>query len=63
MTRARAARVLLGIALSAGLLYLVLRNVSLAELLSHLSRTHWGWLGLAAALNLATVGARGIRWR
>ena len=59
---ARAVRVLLGLAVSAALLYLVLRNVSLAELLSHLGRTHWGWLALSAAANIAMVGARGVRW-
>lgn len=58
-----AARVFLGIAISAGLLYLVLRNVSFAEMLSHLGRTHWGWLGLSAALQLVTVWGRGLRWR
>ncbi|MBI2543815.1 MAG: flippase-like domain-containing protein [Candidatus Rokubacteria bacterium] len=62
MTRARATRVLIGLAVSAGLLYLVLRTVSPAELLSHLGRTHWGWLALSAAFNLAMVGARGLRW-
>ena len=62
MTRARTVRILIGIAVSAGLLYLVLRNVSLAQLFSHLGRTHWGWLALSAALNLAMVGARGVRW-
>lgn len=58
----RAVRILLGLAVSAGLLYLVLRTVSPAELLSHLGRTHWGWLALSAAFNLAMVGARGVRW-
>lgn len=61
-TGARAIRILLGIAVSAGLLYLVLRNISPSEILSHLRRTHWGWLALAVASNLAIVGARGIRW-
>jgi hypothetical protein len=59
----RTLRVLIGIAVSAGLLYLVLRNVSPGQLLSHLRGTHWGWLALAAAANLAMVGARGVRWR
>ncbi len=59
---ARAVRILLGLAVSTALLYLVLRNVSLAELLSHLGRTHWGWLVLSAAFNLVMVGVRGIRW-
>jgi hypothetical protein len=63
VARGAAVKILIGIAVSAGLLYLVLRNVSLAELLSHLRRTHWGWLALAAALNLAMVGVRGVRWR
>lgn len=54
---------LTGIAVSAGLLYFVLRNISLDEMLIHLGRTRWDWLLLAAALNLAMVFARGIRWR
>lgn len=62
MTRARGVRILFGIALSAALLYLVFRNISFPELLAHLGRTHWGWLALAAASNLAMVGARGVRW-
>ncbi|MBI4590460.1 MAG: flippase-like domain-containing protein [Candidatus Rokubacteria bacterium] len=61
-TRSQAGRILLGVALSAGLLYLVVRNVSPAELLSHIGRTYWGWLALSAAFNLAVVGARGLRW-
>ncbi|OGL06327.1 MAG: hypothetical protein A3I03_11630 [Candidatus Rokubacteria bacterium RIFCSPLOWO2_02_FULL_68_19] len=59
---ARVVRLLLGLAVSAGLLYLVLRNISLAELLSHLGRTHWGWLALSVTAHLAMVGARGVRW-
>lgn len=61
-TRAQATRILVGIAVSAGLLYLVVRNISPAEILSHLGRTRWGWLALSAALNLAMIGARGFRW-
>jgi len=63
LTRSQAGRVLLGITLSAGLLYLVLRNISPAEILAHLRRTHWGWLGLSGACNLAMLWARGFRWR
>ena len=62
LTRSQAGRVLLGIALSAGLLYLVVRNISPAEIVSHLGRTHWEWLGLSAACNLAMLWARGFRW-
>ncbi len=62
MTRGRAVRILFGIALSAALLYLVLRNVSPGEILSHLRRTHWGWLAVSAGCSLAMVGARGVRW-
>jgi uncharacterized protein (TIRG00374 family) len=61
-TRRQLGRILFGITLSAGLLYLVLRNVSPADLLSSLARTHWGWLALSAAFNLAMVWARGVRW-
>ncbi len=61
-TRSQAGRILFGVALSATLLYLVLRDVRPAELLAHLSRTHGGWLALSALLNLAMLGARGARW-
>ena len=59
---AHATRILFGIALSGALLYLVFRNVSPGELLSHLRRTHWGWLAVSAGCSLAMVGARGVRW-
>jgi hypothetical protein len=62
VTRGRAVRILFGIALSAALLYLVLRNVPPGEILSHLRRTHWGWLAVSAGCSLAMVGARGVRW-
>ncbi len=61
-TRSQTGRILFGIAVSAGLLYLVLRNIPPAEILSHLRRAHWGWLGLSAVFNVAMVGARGVRW-
>lgn len=61
--RVGATRVLLGIGVSAGFLYLVLRNISPGEILVHLGRTHWAWLGLSAALNLTMLWARGFRWR
>lgn len=61
-TRSQVSRVLFGITLSTGLLYLLLRNVSPAELLFHLGRTYWRWLALSAALNLAMLWARGFRW-
>ena len=56
-----AGKILLGLVVSAAFLYLVLRNISLAEMFSRLGRTHWGWLALSAAFNLAMVGARGVR--
>lgn len=61
--RSQAIRVLVGLIASAGFLYLVLRHVSAEELLAHLGRTHWGWLGLSAALNLTMLWARGFRWQ
>ncbi len=62
-TRSRATRILAGIGVSALFVYLVLRNVSPGEILVHLGRTHWGWLGLSAALNLTMLWARGFRWQ
>lgn len=61
-TRSQAGRILAGIGVSAALLYLVLRDVSPAEIVSHIGRTRWGWLGLSALFNLAMLGARGVRW-
>jgi len=63
VTRSRATRILVGISVSALFLYFVLRNVSPGEILVHLGRTHWGWLGLSAALNLTMLWARGFRWQ
>ena len=62
-TRSQAARVLVGFAVSAALLFLVLHNLSPAEILAHLARTHPGWLALSAGCNLAMLWARGFRWR
>jgi uncharacterized protein (TIRG00374 family) len=62
-SRAQATRILVGIAVSGGLLYLVLRNISAEAILSHLRRTQWSWLLLSAAFHVATVWARGLRWR
>jgi len=61
--RARAVRILLGVAVSVAFLYVVLHNISPAEIVSHLARTHWGWFAISAAFNLSMLWARGLRWR
>ena len=62
VARSQAAKVLVGFAVSAAFLFLVLRNLSPAEILARLAGTHWGWLGLSAGFSLAMLWARGFRW-
>jgi uncharacterized protein (TIRG00374 family) len=59
----RVLKILLGVAVSLLLLGYLFWSVDLREVGARLARTHWGWLGLAAALNLAGMGARAQRWR
>lgn len=54
---------LLGVLVSLGLLYWVLREVALATVLQHLRAAHPGPLILAVLLATATFGLRTIRWR
>jgi uncharacterized protein (TIRG00374 family) len=63
VTRAgRLLKVVLGIAVSLALLGYLFWSVDLREVSARLASTHWGWLTLAALLNLAGMGARARRW-
>jgi uncharacterized protein (TIRG00374 family) len=55
-------KALLGSLVSAGLLAYLLWSADLGRVGSHLTRTHWGYLGLSAALALFAVWIRAIRW-
>jgi uncharacterized protein (TIRG00374 family) len=52
-----------GAAISVALLAYVFWSVDLHEVAERLRRTHWGWLALSGALNLAAVWVRARRWR
>ncbi|MBI4390982.1 MAG: flippase-like domain-containing protein [candidate division NC10 bacterium] len=58
-----AVRTGLGIALSAGLLVLLLRQVEVAEVREALSRVRWGLVVLVVALYFVGAWLRAVRWR
>ena len=55
-------KVLVGIAISAGLLGYLVWSVDVRELAATLARTRWEWVVLASALAPLGVWARGRRW-
>jgi len=55
-------KVLVGIAISAGLLGYLVWSVDVRELAATLARTRWEWVVLASALGPLGVWARGRRW-
>ncbi|MBI4609328.1 MAG: flippase-like domain-containing protein [Candidatus Rokubacteria bacterium] len=57
------AKVLLGVAVSAGLLAYLLASVDLRQVGHHLARTQWSYLALSVALGLLAAWARARRWR
>src|SRR5207302_1842379 len=56
-------RVVLGVAVSAGLFAFLLMSVDLRELGRQLARTDWSWVVAAMVIGLAGVYARAFRWR
>lgn len=52
-----------GTGVSAILLWAALRKVSYQEIIDAFSGAHWGWLPLALATFLVSVGVRSERWR
>jgi uncharacterized protein (TIRG00374 family) len=62
-SRWRWAKILLGIAVSVGLLAYLLVSVDLGQVGRQLTRTHWGYLAVSVGLALFAVWVRARRWR
>ncbi len=62
-SRRQWAKVLLGTAVSLGLLAYLLASVELRQVGHHLARTHWGYLALSVGLTVFAVWVRARRWR
>jgi hypothetical protein len=62
-SRSKWFRLALGVALSAGALWLALRKTSLVEIGAVLAGVHWQWLPLMIALKAAVLGIKDLRWR
>lgn len=56
-------KALVGIGVSVTFLFLVVRNISLGDVLVHLSRTRWEFLALAMVAGVGMTWVRGVRWR
>lgn len=63
ISRRQWAKILLGIAVSLGLLFYLLASVDLRQVGQHLGRTHWGYLAVSVGLSLFAVWVRARRWR
>ena len=59
----RLIKILLGIAISVGLLVWLFWKVDVRAVAARLADTHWGWLAVSIAGGLAALWARAIRWR
>ena len=57
------AKVLLGTAVSLGLLAYLLASVELSQVGYHLGRTSWGYLALSVGISIFAVWVRARRWR
>jgi uncharacterized membrane protein YbhN (UPF0104 family) len=62
VTRQRALQTILGLAISAGCLWLVLRDVPLAEVIPALRQAHFWWLAPALIALAVDVIIRAVRW-
>lgn len=58
----KTALLILGLAVSAGCLWAILRNQPLSELLEAARSIRWGWIALSTAVFYATMGLRAVRW-
>ncbi|MBI2525575.1 MAG: flippase-like domain-containing protein [Candidatus Rokubacteria bacterium] len=61
-SRGRLLKILLGLAVSAGLLVYVFRDADVHAIPVLLARTHWGLLAASIALNLLSLWFRARRW-
>lgn len=55
--------IVFGLVVTVGLLWWALRDVSIPEMLGHLRRANFWWLGAAAIATLGTMVLRALRWR
>ena len=62
MTRQRDLQTILGLAISAGCLWLVLRDVPFAEVVPALRQAHFWWLAPALIALAVDVIIRAVRW-
>ena len=61
-TRARLAKILLGIAVSGALLLYLFWNVDLHEVAARLASTNWWFLAVSVGLNFGSLWMRARRW-
>ncbi len=59
----RLLKILLGLGVSVLLLAYLFWTVDLGDVAARLRSAHWGWLAVAAALNLGSMWVRARRWR
>src|SRR5262245_24957051 len=62
MSNGRLLRIAAGVLVSVALLLYVFRSLDLHEVMLRLAGTHWGWLVVAAGLNIVSVWVRARRW-
>lgn len=56
-------KVAVSLAVTAFFLWLALRGVSWAEVVTHLREANWGWLALSALVGTLSVHFRALRWK
>jgi uncharacterized protein (TIRG00374 family) len=61
-SRGRLLKILLGLAVSAGLVVYLFSRADLSAIGARLADTHWGFLAASSALNLGSLWARSRRW-
>ena len=63
LTRSHIFRLSGGLALAAGLIFLVVRKVEWEPFLEGLASCHWGWVLISMACGCLALVLRGLRWR
>jgi len=61
-SRGRLLKILLGLAVSSGLVVYLFSRADLSAIGARLADTHWGFLAASSALNLGSLWARSRRW-